>query len=338
MIHLGSETTEKSLNTKKLPTLTIGDNNDNVSLLQKELVTAGFPPAIVTKGCFDTSTAVAVSDFQASRGLSVDGICGPHTWTALQEASWTLGDRDLAIANPALRGDDVAELQLRLGSLGFDAGRVDGIFGSETASAVKEFQFNSGLHPDGICSTETTACLKRMSARVIPATVAAVRERAMLQRAPKKLTEKHIMIVFPEDLAAVGSELCTGLRRAGAAVHEISDLSESDAANEANRLKVDVCLNLVPSCIQECRISYFATEGFVSPGGKRLASILGKRLPVALSIETSEVRGMRLPILRHTQMTAVQCSLGPLLLIQARLAPVARAFEAGLALWATKPA
>jgi hypothetical protein len=27
----------------------------------------------------------------------------------------------------ALRGDDVAELQLRLGALGFDAGRVDGI-------------------------------------------------------------------------------------------------------------------------------------------------------------------------------------------------------------------
>ena len=49
-----------------------------------------------------------------------------------------------------LRGDDVAELQQRLSALGFDTGRVDGIFGDLTSAALGEFQRNVGLPVDGI--------------------------------------------------------------------------------------------------------------------------------------------------------------------------------------------
>ena len=68
--------------------------------------------------------------FQEHRGLRSDGVCGPQTWSALVEAGRVLGDRLLYYRNPMLRGDDVATLQRQLGALGFDAGRVDGIFGS----------------------------------------------------------------------------------------------------------------------------------------------------------------------------------------------------------------
>ena len=44
-----------------------------------------------------------------------------------------------------LRGEDIAELQRSLGSLGFNAGKVDGIFGPDTQNAVELFQRNSGL-------------------------------------------------------------------------------------------------------------------------------------------------------------------------------------------------
>src|SRR6266545_3977054 len=44
-----------------------------------------------------------------------------------------------------LRGDDVYELQRELGSLGFDAGRVDGIFGPRTLEALLGFQRNAGV-------------------------------------------------------------------------------------------------------------------------------------------------------------------------------------------------
>ena len=97
-------------------------------------------------------------------------------------------------------------------------------------------------------------------------------------------------------------------------------------------------LELLASDSPECRVAYFATEGFVSPGGQRLASILGQRLPAALGIDSTDVRGMRLPVLRHTRMTAVQCLIGPHGLVQARLSPLARAIEGCLAHWATKPA
>ena len=68
-----------------------------------------------------------------SAASPVDGIVGPATYRALDEARWQLGDRILhyTVTRP-LAGDDVAELQHRLLDMGFDAGRVDGIFGTDT--------------------------------------------------------------------------------------------------------------------------------------------------------------------------------------------------------------
>jgi N-acetylmuramoyl-L-alanine amidase len=44
-----------------------------------------------------------------------------------------------------MRGDDVAALQSRLTEMGFDCGRVDGIYGELTSGAVKEFQKSVGI-------------------------------------------------------------------------------------------------------------------------------------------------------------------------------------------------
>ena len=41
--------------------------------------------------CFDDDVDVAVRAFQQQRGLTVDGIVGPHTAEALQEAGQKLG-------------------------------------------------------------------------------------------------------------------------------------------------------------------------------------------------------------------------------------------------------
>lgn len=57
------------------------------------------------------------------------------------------------------RGDDVRELQTLLTARGFDAGAVDGIFGSATESAVRAFQSARGLTVDGICGLATWAAL-----------------------------------------------------------------------------------------------------------------------------------------------------------------------------------
>ena len=56
-------------------------------------------------------------------------------------------------------GDEVRELQTMLAALGYEAGAVDGVFGSATESAVRAFQAAQGLTVDGICGTATWAAL-----------------------------------------------------------------------------------------------------------------------------------------------------------------------------------
>ena len=52
----------------------------------------------------------AVRSFQATRRLMEDGECGPHTWAALIEADFRLGDRMLYLRSPMTRGDDITDL------------------------------------------------------------------------------------------------------------------------------------------------------------------------------------------------------------------------------------
>ncbi|MEZ5166166.1 MAG: peptidoglycan-binding domain-containing protein [Acidimicrobiales bacterium] len=63
---------------------------------------------------------------------------------------------------PTTRGDDVTDLQQRLGRPGFDTAWIDGIFGPETEAALRDFQLNQGLTGDGVVGRETIAALERL--------------------------------------------------------------------------------------------------------------------------------------------------------------------------------
>ncbi|MEW6623193.1 MAG: spore cortex-lytic enzyme [Bacillota bacterium] len=69
---------------------------------------------------------------------------------------YALGDRTLKWGS---RGADVKELQRSLNDQGFNAGRVDGIYGPRTAAAVRNLQKDKGLTPDGIAGPSTLALL-----------------------------------------------------------------------------------------------------------------------------------------------------------------------------------
>ena len=53
------------------------------------------------------------------------------------------------------RGPLVALLQLSLNELGFDAGEADGVFGARTQAALKAFQAERGIEPNGITWPQT---------------------------------------------------------------------------------------------------------------------------------------------------------------------------------------
>ena len=57
------------------------------------------------------------------------------------------------------RGDKVKELQQKLKRWGYYTGSIDGIFGSGTKAAVKNFQKKNGLTADGIVGPKTAAAL-----------------------------------------------------------------------------------------------------------------------------------------------------------------------------------
>jgi hypothetical protein len=63
------------------PVLRQGDRVPAVRELQAKLTELGFP--LNVDGIFGPETAQRVRDFQRSKGLAVDGVVGPQTWTAL---------------------------------------------------------------------------------------------------------------------------------------------------------------------------------------------------------------------------------------------------------------
>ncbi len=62
-----------------------------------------------------------------------------------------------ALSKLGSTGSEVRNIQTRLKSWGYNIGTVDGIYGTRTESAVKQFQRNNGLTPDGIAGPATLA-------------------------------------------------------------------------------------------------------------------------------------------------------------------------------------
>ena len=69
------------------PTLRKGDKGDAVRELQTDLQQLGYGlGSYGVDGDFGRATMAAVQLFQHDHGLTVDGICGPKTWTAIEKA------------------------------------------------------------------------------------------------------------------------------------------------------------------------------------------------------------------------------------------------------------
>ncbi|MDA8056664.1 MAG: peptidoglycan-binding protein [Actinomycetota bacterium] len=312
-----------------------GTSGPAVSDVQRRLGALGFTTAPDEPGWYGDGTRTAIEAFQHRRGLRVDGECGPQTWAALVEAGWSLGDRLLYRRTPMLRGDDVAELQQRLSALGFDAGRVDGIFGDLTLAALAEFQRNAGLPDDGIAGRSTITELRRFGSRHgTSELVSAVRDRELLRRAPRTLRGRRLAIGEEGGLGAALAGLQRILVRQHADVIALHDPDESRQAAEANAADAEVylCLRLDPST-QQCTSSYYAGFRYTSAGGRRLAELIQATVPTALAISDGGAQGMSLPVLRETRMPAVICELGPPSMVVEHAPLLAQAIADALTAW-----
>ena len=314
---------------------------ESVRDLQGRLSALGYDPGGDEAGGFGPATEQAVRAFQLERGLRCDGVCGDQTWSVLVEAGLELGDRLLYYKRPMLRGDDVADLQRRLGALGFDAGKVDGIFGVQTNLALRDFQRNAGLTvDDGILGPETLRMLLNVSGRAHgPDIMSEIRERQRLLEGPRTIMGMRVVVGETGGLAALVDGVRRALGRSGCSVNTLHDPDESVQARLANRLSGDVYLGLgLEPDMSGCGTAYFlGYNGIGSEGGRRLAETVQATLPSALGIPDRGVRGMRLPVLRETRMPAVMVELGPPSVVVEHGVTVAAALVNALACWASSP-
>ena len=318
-----------------------GSQGESVRDLQRRLGALDFDGLGDGEGLFGATTEEAVRSFQRDRGLRCDGVCGQQTWSALVEAGFELGNRFLYYKRPMLRGDDVADLQRRLGALGFDAGRVDGIFGAQTNAALKDFQQNVGLTvDDAILGPETLRMLLRVSGKANGRDIVAeIRERQRLREAPRTLMGRRVVIGETGGLAALADTVRRALTRAGCSVSTLHDPDESVQAAQANRLNGEVYLGLrLEPDVAGCATSYFVGyRGIGSEGGRRLAEAVQAVIPMALGITDRGYHGMRLPVLRETRMPAVLVELGPPAVVVEHGVDVAAALSRAVAVWVSSP-
>lgn len=112
-----------------------GDSGENVWTIQYMLLQRGY--SLSVDGAFGSGTESVVKSFQSSRGLTADGIVGNNTWEAL-----------IVTSVQGANGNHVKALQRQLNQAGYNL-TVDGIYGSGTELAVRDFKTKNSLAPDG---------------------------------------------------------------------------------------------------------------------------------------------------------------------------------------------
>lgn len=334
--------------TSSVRTYRRGDTGPAVAEIRAKLALLGLledggqDVAAATTGTFDDLTDRAVRTFQQERGISVDGIVGPTTYQALDEARWRLGDRILSYVPARLMaGDDVAALQQRLLDMGFDCGRVDGLFGAETEQALREFQRNIGLVADGTCGPATLKALNQLSRTVVGGLPHAMRESEAINRAGPTLSGK-LVIVDPGhggtdhgvlanrldegdlvyDLASrVEGRLtatgCSAFLTRGPDGRDGEGPSEVDRAGFANAAGADLVISLHveahPNPLASGVATYYYGNdryGHYSSMGARFAGLVQREICARTDLLDCRTHPMNWDLLRRTRMPAVRIEAG----------------------------
>lgn len=158
---------------------TFGGEDTRTIQRQLNRIRRNYPsiPAIPdANGFYDAATRAAVTQFQRIFNLAPDGIVGKATWykikqiynavkkvSELYSEGITISEVERIfseVLKRGNRGNDVRTIQYFLNFLAFFNDRlvdlnVDGIFGPATENAVKTFQREYGLTPDGIVGRAT---------------------------------------------------------------------------------------------------------------------------------------------------------------------------------------
>jgi N-acetylmuramoyl-L-alanine amidase len=234
-----------------------------------------------------------------------------------------------------MAGDDVATLQQRLLDMGFDCGRVDGLFGVETEQSLREFQRNIGVAADGTCGPATFKALTQLTRTVVGGSPHAMRDSEAITRAGPALAGK-LVIIDPARSEGGGRadhttvyDIATRLEGRLSATGASAFLtrgpesaaadgpSEEDQASFANAAGADLLISLHVNRHPNPEASGVATYfygndeyGHHSAVGERLADLVQREICARTDLVDCRVHPKTWDVLRRTRMPAVRVEVG----------------------------
>jgi N-acetylmuramoyl-L-alanine amidase len=314
----------------------LGDRSTAIELISNTLLRLGFITA--PSDIFDEKLTQGIKAFQQERGLTATGVINEITARSLEEARFKLGDRVLSLNSASImRGDDVSNLQDRLIQMGFNCGKVDGIFGANTERAVKEFQKSVGITSDGKCGPATLISLMRLVKTVSGGAPNQLRESVKHSVRSPALANKVIVIdpswggEFTGESAngVVESEIVFDLaqrlegRLIALGVNVVLTRSANNSPLEIDRIKVansvnaDLVIALKVDSYKNENANGVATyfygrddKGVRSVVGERFANLIQREICARTDLLNCQTHAKSWDLLRLTIAPTVRIDLG----------------------------
>jgi N-acetylmuramoyl-L-alanine amidase len=221
-------------------------------------------------------------------------------------------------------GDDIAALQARLTEMGFDCGRVDGIYGPRTEMAVKDFQRSVGTTIDGKCGPATIIALIRLTKIVSGGVPSTLRQNAMQQSRGPALANKVIVLnpdgddqlVYDVAVRTEGRLLALGasvfLTRGAT-----NNPSELERIVFSNKSSADLMISLNVDSYANDKAHGAATyfygsdaHGVHSIVGERFASLVQREICARTDLTNCRTHAKTWDLLRMTMAPTVRIDLG----------------------------
>ena len=314
----------------------LGDRSDAIGLFANTLNRLGF--LTTPSDIFDEKLTQGIKAFQQARGLTATGVINEITARVLEEARFKLGDRILSFNQAiVMRGDDVSNLQARLIQMGFNCGKVDGIYGANTEVAVKEFQKSVGILADGKCGPVTLIALMRLVKTVSGGAPSALRENVRHAVRSPALANKVIVldpswggeftgenengvveaeVVFDLAQRLEGRLIALGVNVVLTRSAKNSPL-EKDRIQVANSVSADLVIALKVDTYKNENANGVATyyygrddQGVSSVVGARFANLLQREICARTDLLNCRTHAKSWDLLRLTQAPTVRIDLG----------------------------